>query len=410
MRNCTNLAGKVRRPISSLLSSIITTARQAWYTIRVRRWDLNGKTNFSWWNSWAVRHDRIFGHLAYNLKGPSFELADEIDMLSGILPTGIRFGPDGALYVADWINGWDTKNYGRVWKLDVSEDKNDLKEVRIETQRLMQLDYEKQSDEDLLRLLAYPDMRIRQKSQFALAKKGKKGAAALKKATVQRDNQLARIHGIWGLGQLARKNKSHASNMVDLLKDTDGEIVAQAAKVIGDLKYHEAGPVLLPLLTHQNPRVRFYAAHALGRIAYQDAVTPILNMLADNDGSDLYIRHAGVLALSRIGITDPIVALTDHPQKELRIAAVLVLRRLGSEKVSLFLKDKDEYIATEAARAINDDWSIEEALPVLAGVLEEERFSSQPLLRRAINACLRVGGERELDLLISLCGSKRHFK
>ena len=73
-------------------------------------------------------------------KGASFELAEDNDVVSGIFPTGIRFGPDGALYVADWINGWGTKNYGRVWKLDVSDDKNDLKEARVETKRLIQIE------------------------------------------------------------------------------------------------------------------------------------------------------------------------------------------------------------------------------------------------------------------------------
>jgi hypothetical protein len=57
---------------------------------------------------------------------------EDKDVVSGILPTGIRFGPDGALYAADWINGWGTKNYGRVWKVDVTDDKNDLKAERVE--------------------------------------------------------------------------------------------------------------------------------------------------------------------------------------------------------------------------------------------------------------------------------------
>jgi putative heme-binding domain-containing protein len=78
-----------------------------------------------------------------------------------------------------------------------------------------------------------------------------------------------------------------------------------------------------------------------------------------------------------------------------------VLRRLADEQVSLFLRDSDEYIVTEAARAINDDLSIEAALPALAAVLGETRFSSEPLLRRSINAALRVGGEKELNMLIS---------
>src|SRR5690606_9931300 len=52
-------------------------------------------------------------------------------------------------------------------------------------------------------------------------------------------------------------------------------------------------------------------------------------------------------------------------------------------------------------RAINDDWSIESALPALAATLSETRFTSEPLLRRAINACLRVGGTKELETLVA---------
>ena len=113
------------------------------------------------------------------------------------------------------------------------------------------------------------------------------------------------------------------------------------------------------------------------------------------------LRHAAVLALSRIGKEEPIAALANNPNDALRIAAVLVLRRMQSEKVALFLNDKNELIATDAARAINDDLSIPGALPALAAVLNEKRFTSEALLRRAINACLRVGSEKELDLLMN---------
>jgi len=169
---------------------------------------------------------------------------------------------------------------------------------------------------------------------------------------------------------------------------------------LGDRKYSEAGEQLIPLLSHANARVKFYAAQALGRMEYKGAVTPLISMIDANNDEDIYLRHAGVLALARIGEVDPIVALASSPERDLRIAAVLVLRRLKSDKVAIFLQDKDEYIVTEAARAINDDLSIEKSLPALAELLKEERFSSEPLLRRSINAALRVGGEKELDLLI----------
>lgn len=334
-------------------------------------------------------------------KGASFELDGEKDVLSGILPTGIKFGPDGALYVADWINGWGTKNYGRVWKLDVSKDKNDFEAIRLETKRLMALNYASQTDDMLYALLSNADMRIRQKAQFELVNRGKNGFAQFNKAIAQTTNQITRIHGIWGVGQLARQNKSYASPLMALLHDNDTEIIAQAAKMLGDAKIETAGTELIPLLKNQNPRVQFYAAEALGRITHQAAVEPLIEMLKTNNDEDVYIRHAGVLALSRIGNVAPIVALASNPSKALRTAAVLVLRRMKNENIALFLNDKDEYIVTEAARGINDDLSILGALPALAATLSDKRFTSEALLRRAINAALRVGSAKELDLLVA---------
>ncbi len=334
-------------------------------------------------------------------KGASFVLDGEKDVVSGILPTGIKFGPDGALYAADWINGWDTKNYGRVWKLDVTKDKNDLEALRKETKRLIQLDYSAQTDATLYDLLSNVDMRVRQKAQFELASRGQKGFAQFTKAIAQTNNQLARVHGIWGVGQLTRQNKTFASPLLPLLKDKDEEIIAQAAKIIGDVKLENTGSELVPLLKSKNPRIQFYAAEALGRIAYQDAVSPLIQMLEANNDEDVYLRHSAVLALSRIGKVEPIVALANNPSKALRTAAVLVLRRMKNDNIALFLNDKDEYIVTEAARGINDDLSIPAALPALAATLAETRFTSEPLLRRAINAALRVGSPKELDLLIA---------
>jgi quinoprotein glucose dehydrogenase len=333
-------------------------------------------------------------------KGASFVLDGEKDLVSGILPTGIKFGPDGALYVNDWVNGWDTKNYGRIWKIDVKSEKNDLSAVRAETKRLIQIDYTKQTDGQLAQLLTYGDMRIRQKAQFELVSRGKNGLAIFGKIINDKSNQLARIHAIWGIGQLAKTDVNTTDMLVNLLTDADAEIVAQAAKVIGDVKYTKAGSALIPLLAHSYPRVKLYAAQALGRLQHQGAVQPLLKMIEINNDEDVYLRHAAVLALSRIGQTEPIVALYNNPNKALRIAAVLVLRRLRDKNISVFLKDADEYVTTEAARAINDDLSITEALPALAEMVEQTKFRSEPLLRRAINACLRVGGPKELDMLI----------
>lgn len=334
-------------------------------------------------------------------KGASFVLDGEQDMVSGILPTGIRFGPDGALYAADWINGWDTKNYGRVWKIDVKAENNDLAAERKETERLMTLDYAKQNIAQLIELLHYSDMRIRQKAQFELAQRGEAGFAGLTNTLSQSKHQLARIHSIWAIGQLARVNNKYGAALLPLLNDADAEIIAQAAKTIGDSKVSGADNDLIKLLAHAHPHVKFYAAEALGKLKVRASVEGLLTMIKENNDQDVYLRHAAVHALSKIGSVEPIVALANNPDKSLRLAAVLVLRKLQNENIALFLKDNDEYIVTEAARAINDDMSIPAALPALAQMLNQSKFNGEPLMRRAINAALRVGGNTQLNDLFN---------
>ena len=113
-------------------------------------------------------------------------------------------------------------------------------------------------------------------------------------------------------------------------------------------------------------------------------------MLAANNDEDVYLRHAGALALARIGAADQIAALSTNPNRAVRIAAVVALRRMKDAGVARFLADQDEYIVTEAARAINDDGGIDGALPALAAALEG-KVTNEPFVRRAINANLRVG-------------------
>lgn len=332
-------------------------------------------------------------------KGASFELVETDMIMKGILATGIDFGPDGALYVADWIEGWNTKDHGRIWKMD-TEDGPSWPE-RQQTQVLLAEDFGEHGDDHLGELLMNPDMRVRQKAQFELAKRGSDGADIFQKSIDQTANQLARIHGIWGISQLAREDADYAQLLLPLLTDNDPEIRAQAAKWLGDVRYTEAGDELIPLLKDDNIRTRFFAAEALGRIAHEPAIKPIIALLEANNDEDAFIRHAGSLALARVGQADPIVALASHPSRALRIAAVVALRRMRHPGIINFLDDQDEYIVTEAARAINDDFSIEEALPALGEVLNDPRFTNEALLRRAISANLRVGSAESMQNLIN---------
>ncbi len=338
-------------------------------------------------------------------KGASFELDTTIVVVKGLLPTGLDFGPDGALYFADWIDGWGVKKEGRIWKLDVPEAANSA--IRKEVKKLIAADFSTSSEAELEKWLEHQDLRIRRKAQFELVKRGEPGFNTLLAASNQKEHQLARVHGLWGMAQMARTiDEKYAISIVPFLQDKDPEIITQAAKMLGDVKFVEAGTYLIPLLQNPSLRIQLHAIEALGRIEHKEAVKPILEALLANNDKDTWLRHAGMIALARIGDEDALIALHTHESKALRIVAVVALRRMKSEGVAKFLQDTDEYIITEAARAINDDFSIEGVLPDLARILKENRFTNQALIRRAINANLRVGETENLQLLVDYAMEK----
>lgn len=334
-------------------------------------------------------------------QGASFVLDNDQDMVSGFLPTGIRFANDGSLMAADWVNGWGTKNFGRIWRIDVTADKNDLAAQRQETARRIKLDFHRLSEDELYDALLYADQRIRMKAQVELAGRGQAGASVFMKAVSQTHNQLGRIHGIWGLGQLIEKGQANADPVVTLLEDHDPEIIAQAAKVLGDKKVTSSAEALLPLLQHQHPRVLFFAAQALGRLSHDPAFDPLTHLLADNADEDVYLRHAASLALSRIGTGAQLGALNTHSNRSVRLGGVLALRMQKNAEIQKYLKDSDAAIVAEAVRAIHDDESIPEALPALAAMINNPQLGSEPVVRRIISACLRVGHEAALEGLVN---------
>lgn len=330
-----------------------------------------------------------------NESGASFELGREEKVMSGLLATGLDFGPDGALYFADWIDGWVLKGEGRIWKMDSPAEVNSAS--REETRQLLASDFGRYESEALKDLLGHTDQRVRQNAQFELASRGDRDT--LKDALIASNDRLQRIHGIWGLAQIGRQEPEAIHPVIPLLEDSDHEIRAQAAKMLGDNRYEPAANDLIPLLGDDHPRVRFFATEALGRMEWRPAFDGIVRMLEANDDEDVYLRHGGAIALARIGDEGGLIDLSTHPSTAVRVAAVVALRRLESPGVVRFLDDPDEFVVTNAARAINDDRLIEEGLDALATMTTQNQFLNEPLLRRAINANLYTGTKESADRL-----------
>lgn len=327
--------------------------------------------------------------------GASFELDEDKEALLGVLAVGLDFGPDGALYMTDWIEGWSIKDDGRIWKLDSPADADS--EIRVDTKKLLGEYFAEHSADRLIELIGHQDMRVRQKAQFELVNRG--DAASLLEAIETCNEQLARIHGIWGLAQIGRTNVDAVEPLTQFLGDSDYEIRAQAARWLGDVRYSPAAGAVTPLLQDDHPRVRFFAAEALGRMGASEAFDDIVAMLADNGDEDIYLRHAGAIALSRIDDADLVTELADHSSRAVRIAAVIAMKRLQDPGIIRFLEDEDEYVVTNAARAIGDDHYIDDAIPVLAQMLNDGRITNEPFIRRAINASLYNGTSEDAERL-----------
>jgi quinoprotein glucose dehydrogenase len=328
-----------------------------------------------------------------NERGAGFSMPGDTQILRGILSPGLKFGPDGALYLTDWMTGFGATGRGRVWKLDNPSAAGSRE--REEVADLLAMDFNRRPVVDVPGLMRHADMRIRQRAQFELVRR--KDVGTLLDIARDTRNPLARLHALWGLGQIARVDPSQGGRLVPFLDESDPEVRAQAARVLGDIREAGAADRLMARLADESARVRFFAAEALGRIAVRRAVQPLVEMLAENDDRDEYLRHSGSLALAATGDIASLGALAGHPSRAVRLAAVVALRRLQQPAVASFLADADDLVATEAARAINDDGGIAAALPALAQMLGSSAPASDALVRRAISANLRIGTIEALE-------------
>ena len=60
-------------------------------------------------------------------QGAGYEVASSDKIAWNVLATDCEFGPDGALYLFDWVNGWDKTGKGRIYRLRTKAMANDLK-------------------------------------------------------------------------------------------------------------------------------------------------------------------------------------------------------------------------------------------------------------------------------------------
>ncbi|PHS11505.1 MAG: glucose dehydrogenase [Blastopirellula sp.] len=339
-------------------------------------------------------------------QGANFELVDSDKFVWKTLVTDVDFGPDGGVYVSDWVDGWNGLNKGRIYRIyDPVESKS---KIVAEVKRLLNGGFAAMSDNELAKLLSHLDRRIRQAAQFELV--DREAVESLEQVAATSKNQLGRLHAIWGIGQLARvkpnyEERAKAASLLTktLIKDEDPEVRAQAAKVLGDLKLTIG---LVDLLDDPNARVKYFAMLGFGKTGPQgdtnQLIARVVENLAANADADPVLRHGGMMALAGTKNIKGLADLADHPSVAVRKAAIVALRRLGSPSIVRYLKDSDEQVILEAARAIHD-LPIEPAMPQLAKLINQG-YSDDALLRRILNANFRIGDQESANNLAQFAG------
>ncbi len=330
--------------------------------------------------------------------GASFKMTDEHTVVSGPMNIGLNFGPDGALYSADWAGGYPLKEKGAVWKLDDLTESNSV--TRKEVAKFLKDGPAKISIPDLIARLGHADQRIRLDAQWELSKR--KAIPELKSAVTNPASlRLAVIHAVWGLTQTKTFD---AEIFTQLLKSKDAELRAQAAKWAGETTSPQ--PALGQLLTDSSPRVRAYAANAIGQLGMTDQLDAVVKILEENAGQDVYLRQAGVLALSGMDIEKVAAKTLTHASPAVRLAAAVAFRRTSSPHAAKLLADSDSAIVAEAARSIADYPTIPSAFPDLAKLIESNPNASVPAIRRAIAVNRRLGDPASALRLIAFAANQ----
>jgi len=313
-------------------------------------------------------------------KGAGFELGAYEQFVWEALPTDAEFGPDGALYFTDWIQGWNRTGKGRIFRVAHPESRN--APIVAETARLIREGMAGRPLDELFTLLGHADMRVRQEAQFELARRGTAAAERLQQAAKASSSDAgihARLHALWALGQLARAEPARKEALLEpvapLLGDPLPEIRAQTARLLGDARFASRTAGLMALLEDPAPRAQLQAALALARIASPDAAAALLALLKQNGDRDPFIRHAAASALAASLPAERLAQLAPRTAAE-QMGVLLALRRLESPLIAQFLGSTNLALALEAARAINDA-PITNAIPQLAELIEQpERFEA----------------------------------
>ncbi|MEM9828510.1 MAG: PVC-type heme-binding CxxCH protein [Planctomycetota bacterium] len=300
--------------------------------------------------------------------GAYYSVAEDDQPIWQSLITDIAFGPDGGLYVSDWVNGWDGLGKGRVYRITSDADSGDP--IVAQVRAMLAEDESTLPADELVTRLGHQDRRIRLQAQFELARRDE--VDRLLKTALNVDNQrLPRLHAIWGLGQIARRDPGHrsrlAGQMTALLADNAVEVRRSACLHLGEYGDASSDAALEKCLADESPRV-VYSALQSAVLRKIDAFAGTAVSIADSAAKrDPALRHAVIYYLAKTQSPENLLQMVSKQSAFGRRLIVAALRRQDSGRILELLSDDDPLVVREAVRAIHDS-TIQAAYPALAAL------------------------------------------
>jgi len=349
----------------------------------------------------------------------TFVASDNQKWLWNLWATDLAFGPDGSMYVSDWVAGWQQPEKGRVYRI-----KGDVEHAGIlgaDVRPLLQSIARETIPERLGAWLSHDNLWVRREAQFRLVDLGEVSSRVFVRTLSSDSSILSRLHAVWGLSQLTRasgisdKPYYQAAAKVGL-KDKAAEVRRATLDWLSDVPTIELLELLVVAMSDSELSVVQQATITLGEwMPYMadsefledenfiDAIIAGLRQLPLKGAA--HTRHGYHYLLSQWMLhahpEDKVLnRLRHHEDVSVRMAMLQAVRRTGSKSIALFLEDAHPDVRLSAVRAIYDG-RIDDALPLL--VDWTPRQDTDPgAYRRWIWTHFYLGEPRHQEKLIEL--------
>jgi len=159
--------------------------------------------------------------------------------------------------------------------------------------------------------------------------------------------------------------------------------------------------LITALTDSTDPRVRQYAAYLLGQARNPRAIQPLVEAMADFDKS---VREQATLALSNIGkaAIGQLSDAMKEPKWETRYRAAEALGRIADEKavqpLIRGLKDNRDHVRYMAAKGLRDLGDSDAVEPLII-LLKDENIYVRTMAVRALGT---IGGTKPIEALTAL--------